>query len=141
MALLEAAALVERLLDSALANICGISFSEYRLLLALSGCHEATATRVEIARQVGLTPSAVTRAFKPLEKLGFIRSAKSERDARRSLATLTAAGFERVSNAQRVVADQVADLPMTAMPEQALQQLNAELVAATSRRPTGQERG
>jgi len=110
MALLESAALVERQLDSALANICGISFSEFRLLLALSSAHEATATRVEVARQVGLTPSAVTRAFKPLEKLGFIRSAKSDRDARRSLATLTKAGFERVSNAQAVMTDQVAEL-------------------------------
>lgn len=133
MALLESATLVERRLDSALANICGISFSEYRLLHTLSIAHEATATRVDVARQVGLTPSAVTRAFKPLEKLGYIRSAKSERDARRSLATLTPAGLERVSNAQGVVADQIADLPLAGVPAQALQQLHADLLAARPR--------
>jgi DNA-binding MarR family transcriptional regulator len=133
MALLESAALVERRLDSALANICGISFSEYRLLLALNTAHEATATRVDVARHVGLTPSAVTRAFKPLEKLGFIRSAKSDRDARRSLATLTAAGLERVSNAQGVVADQIAELPLAGVPAQALQQLHADLLVAIPR--------
>lgn len=128
MALLESAALVERRLDSQLSNICGISFSEYRLLQALSEAHEVTATRVEVARQVGLTPSAVTRAFKPLEKLGFIRSTKSERDARRSLATLTAAGIERIANAQAVVADQVASLPISELPSAALEQFRDDLL-------------
>ncbi len=128
MALLESAALVERGLDSQLSNICGISFSEYRLLQALSEAHEATATRVEVARQVGLTPSAVTRAFKPLEKLGFIRSTKSERDARRSLATLTSAGVERITNARAVVADQVANLPVSDLPSAALEQFRDNLL-------------
>lgn len=131
MALLESAALVERRLDSQLSNICGISFSEYRLLQALSEAHEATATRVEVARQVGLTPSAVTRAFKPLEKLGFIRSTKSERDARRSLATLTSAGVERITNARAVVADQVASLPVADLPSAALEQFRDHLLLLT----------
>lgn len=128
MALLESAALVERRLDSQLSNICGISFSEYRLLQALSEAHEATATRVEVARLVGLTPSAVTRAFKPLEKLGFIRSSKSERDARRSLATLTTAGVERINNARAVVADQVASLPVSDLSSAALEQFRDNLL-------------
>lgn len=133
MALLESAAIVERRLDSQLSNICGISFSEYRLLQALSEAHDATATRVEVARQVGLTPSAVTRAFKPLEKLGFIRSTKSERDARRSLATLTSAGVERITNAQAVVADQVASLPVSDLPSAALEKFRDDLLLAGSR--------
>ena len=132
MWLLESAGLIERQLDTALANICGISFSEYRLLNALSEAHEATATRVEVARRVGLTPSAVTRAFKPLEKLGFIRSTKSARDARRSLATLTAAGFERIANAQAVVVDQVASLPLADLPAAALQKFHADLLIGAS---------
>jgi len=40
---------------------------------------------VDLAAAVGLTPSAVTRALRPLEKLGCVATQKSERDARRSL--------------------------------------------------------
>lgn len=102
---LETAALVERRLDHALSIIRGISFSEYRLLQSLSRMHARSAPRVDLANAVGLTPSAVTRALKPLEKLGYVQTEKSDRDARRSLAALTQAGVELLDDAQRVVDD------------------------------------
>ena len=102
-ALLDAAARIERRLSTVLSNVRGVSFSEYRLLLELSKLHDATAMRVELAAAVGLSPSAVTRALKPLEKIGLITTHKAERDARRSLARLTAAGHELLSDADAVV--------------------------------------
>lgn len=111
-ALLEAAAQVERRLDRTLSYTRGISFREYHLLRELSRLYGGSATRVDLAGAVGLTPSAVTRALKPLEKLGYVRTHKSERDARRSLAELTAGGRELLSDAQMAVDDVVAELPL-----------------------------
>ena len=113
--LLEAAGQVERRLDRALSNVRGISFSEYRLLRELDRRTSGSAMRVELAQAVGLTPSAVTRALKPLEKLGYVATIKSERDARRSLAQLTPGGIELFADAQGVVRDVIADLPLDSL--------------------------
>lgn len=110
--LLEVASKVERRLDRSLSVIRGVSFSEYRLLKALNAQHQSTATRVDLAEAVGLTPSAVTRALKPLEKLHYVETQKSERDARQSLAMLTTSGRELLNDAQGIVKDVVSMLPV-----------------------------
>jgi DNA-binding MarR family transcriptional regulator len=105
LGLMEASRELERRLTTSLSNIKGISFSEYQLLAALASMHEASATRVDLARQVGLTPSGVTRALQPLEKRKIIKTKRDARDARRSLAALTPAGAELLADARLVVAD------------------------------------
>ncbi len=118
-ALLRAATKTTNRLDGSLASIKGISFSEYQLLSALEQRPGMVSTRVDLAAEVGLTPSGVTRALKPLEKLGFVNTVKDVRDARRSLATLTAAGIELVQDAAGVVADTVAEIDgITALSDQ-----------------------
>jgi DNA-binding MarR family transcriptional regulator len=96
---------LEKRLDSALGNIRGISFAEYRLLRALSDAPNDWASRVDLAQAVGLTPSGVTRALRPMEKLGYVSTAKSKRDARLALASLTPPGQELVVDASGVVND------------------------------------
>jgi len=114
--LLDAASTLTRRLDGSLSIIKGITFSEYQMLSALRDHPAATATRVDIATSVGLTPSGITRALKPMEKLGFVETAKDARDARKSLAILTAAGHELVQDADGVVQDTIDDLePLTAL--------------------------
>lgn len=54
---------------------------------------------------VGLSPSAVTRALRPLESLGMTKTVKNERDARLALATLTPQGEELLSDAIGVLED------------------------------------
>lgn len=103
--LLHTAAVLTKRLDRSLSSIKGISFSEYQLLATLASRPGATATRIALAESVGLTPSGVTRALKPLERLGFVATSKDERDARRSLATLTPDGQELAADAAGVVAD------------------------------------
>jgi len=98
---------VEKRLDSSLGAIRGISLAEYRLLRALSEAPSSWASRVDLAHTIGLTPSGVTRALRPLEKLGLISTAKSKRDARLALASLTPAGQELVEDASAVVNDQM----------------------------------
>lgn len=130
--LLDAAATLTRRLDASLSTIKGITFSEYQLLSALRDRHAAAATRVDLATAVGLTPSGVTRALRPLEKLGFIETAKDARDARKSLAKLTAAGLELVQDADGVVQDTVDDLDaLTSLDEDTRAEL-AELMRRLS---------
>jgi len=102
---LETAAYLERRLDRALSATRGISFSEYRLLSALSGLTGKGIPRIDLANAVGLTASAVTRALKPLEKIGLVTTQKSDRDARQSLAVITPAGLELLDDAQGVLHD------------------------------------
>jgi len=96
---------VEKRLDSSLGAIRGISFAEYRLLRALSDAPNSWASRVDLALAVGLTPSGVTRALRPMEKLGYVTTAKSKRDARLALASLTPAGQGLVNDASGVMDD------------------------------------
>ena len=110
LALLSASMRIERALDRALSSIKGISFSEFQLLSALQNEHTQRATRVALASTVGLTPSGVTRALRPLEKLGFVVTERDLRDARRSLAALTPQGVELVEHACKVVDDTLKDL-------------------------------
>ena len=96
---------LERRLDSSLGAIRGISLAEYRLLRALGDAPSSMASRVDLAHAVGLTPSGVTRALRPMEKLGIVSTVKSKRDARLAIATLTPAGKDLLEDASAVVDD------------------------------------
>ena len=96
---------LERRLDSSLGAIRGISLAEYRLLRALGDAPGSQASRVDLAQAVGLTPSGVTRALRPMEKLSIVSTLKSKRDARLAIAALTPAGRELLDDASGVVDD------------------------------------
>jgi len=108
--LLKAASRVERKLDRALSCTKGVSFTEYHLLNELQTKYKGSATRVDLADAVSLTPSAITRALKPLEKIGYVVTEKSEHDARRSIASLTVAGSELLEDARKIVQDEIDSL-------------------------------
>jgi len=129
LALLNAAGRVERRLDRVLSSVRGVSFSEYHLLRELSRMHQESATRVDLAAAVGLTPSAVTRALKPLEKMGYVVTEKSDRDARRSLASLTPAGRHLLADAQGVVDDSVGLMELGSPDQTAIAKLLDKLEA------------
>ena len=96
---------LERRLDHSLGAIRGISLAEYRLLRALGDAPGSQASRVDLAQAVGLTPSGVTRALRPMEKLRIVSTVKSKRDARLAIAALTPAGREVLDDASGVVDD------------------------------------
>ena len=96
---------LERRLDNTLGAIRGISLAEYRLLRALGDAPGSQASRVDLAEAVGLTPSGVTRALRPMEKLSIVSTVKSKRDARLAIAALTPAGRELLDDASGVVND------------------------------------
>lgn len=96
---------LERRLDAQLSAIRGISFAEYRLLRTLADATGGKLSRVELAARVGLSASGVTRALRPLEKIGVVETVRSERDARLALAQLTAAGRDLVADSSAVLDD------------------------------------
>ncbi len=96
---------LEKRLDHSLGAIRGISLAEYRILRALGDSPNAQASRVDLAERVGLTPSGITRALRPMEKLGIVSTVRSKRDARLAIAALTTAGRELLNDASGVFDD------------------------------------
>lgn len=70
----------------------GISFTEYLVLRQLSRAPDKKLRRIDLAQQVGLSASGVTRLLNPMQKVGLISKEELERDARVSLVALTPAG-------------------------------------------------
>jgi len=125
--LLDAASSLNRRLDCVLSNSRGISFSEYRLLSTLSKAGKGGIPRIDLANAVGLTASAVTRALKPLEKLGYVRTDRNERDARQSLAVITPAGLKLLEDAQGVLEDTLRELPLNTLSPQKITEFQNRL--------------
>jgi DNA-binding MarR family transcriptional regulator len=93
--LAKAHATLVRRLDGRLGSLHGLSFGDFAILLHLSQAQDGRLRRVDLAEQLGLTPSAVTRSLLPLEKIGLVKREPDKRDARVGYALLTKAG-ERV---------------------------------------------
>lgn len=104
-ALAQAWTTLDTQLSRGLSGALGISYTEYRILTALSSSPNRQASRVDLAAAVGMTPSGVTRALKPLEKIGMVENVKNERDARQSLAALTRSGNRTAANGAEIITD------------------------------------
>lgn len=124
--LLETASNLVQRFDRAL-SVRGISFSEYRLLKTLSNYAGNGCPRVNLADAVGLSPSAVTRALKPLEKLGYVSSCRNERDARQSLAIMSPAGQQLLEDAQVVLDELLATLPLNTLNQKKVEEFQTRL--------------
>ena len=116
--LLDTAAWLERRLDRTLSGLRGVSYREYRLLKTLAESEADGLPRIVLAESVGLSASAVTRALKPLEKIGFVTTEKGERDARQSRAVITPAGLELLEHAKTIMHDVLRELPLNALSPQ-----------------------
>ena len=124
---LDTASSLVRRMDRVL-SLIGISFSEYRLLRMLGNSRTVGYPRINLAQAVGLTPSAVTRALKPLEKLGYVTNQRNERDARQSLALITPGGIQLLENAQSLLDDLFRTLPLNFLNQQAISEFKLRLL-------------
>lgn len=104
LALASAYAVATRSLE-----VAGLSFAELRLLLALRGA-DAGRRPTELANDLYVTPSGVTRALLPLEKRGIIERKRDPGDARASHIFLTAAGRTLVDEAAAAAGERGAKL-------------------------------
>ncbi len=84
-------------------SVHGISFTEYLVLLHLAGSVNKQSRRIDVADNVGLSASGVTRLLAPMEKIGLVSKEKAERDARVSLVKLTRAGGKIYTDAEKTV--------------------------------------
>ena len=89
-------------------EVQGLSWMELRLLLVLRGASGRRPT--ELARELHLTPSGVTRALLPLEKRGIVKRDKDPDDARASQTSLTPAGQTLVDEAVAIAGERAAKL-------------------------------
>lgn len=70
----------------------GISFTEYLIMNQLHSAPNKTMRRIELAENIGITASGVTRLLSPMEKIKLVKKEANPRDARVSLVKLTKAG-------------------------------------------------
>ncbi len=82
---------IQKKLESTL-SVHGISFKEYLVLRQLDKAPGKKLRRIDLAREVDLTPSGVTRLLNPMEKIGLITKEPAARDARVSFVSITDSG-------------------------------------------------
>lgn len=88
-------------------HVHGLGISDFMVLNLLNSSHNKQSRRIDLADQMGLSASGITRLLLPLEKTGLVSRQTNARDARVSFVVLTQAG-ERVFKEARKTADQIA---------------------------------
>jgi DNA-binding MarR family transcriptional regulator len=104
---LRAHAALTRQLSTRLEGEHGLSLSDFDVLAQLYFAPERALKRIDIARQVLLTASGITRLLERLERAGWVEKRNCETDARVTYAVLTEEGMRKFEAAR---ASHVADL-------------------------------
>ena len=98
---LRAHAAVVRELSSELVAAHGLTINDYEVLLRLSRAEGSRMRRVDLAQEVLLTPSGITRLLEGLERSGFVERVACKEDLRVSYAQLTTAGRTKLRAASK----------------------------------------
>jgi DNA-binding MarR family transcriptional regulator len=98
---LRAHAAVVRELSAELEAEHGLTISDYEVLLRLARAPDRRMRRVDLAEQVVLTPSGITRLLEGLERVGYVDRAACKEDARVKYALLTEAGLAKLRAAAK----------------------------------------
>jgi DNA-binding MarR family transcriptional regulator len=109
-ALLRAHAAATRRLSAQLSADHGLTLSDYEVLLRLAHAEDRRMRRVDLAEQVLLTASGVTRLLDGLEQSGFVERASCSSDRRVVYAVLTEAGLDKLRAASRSHLQQIDEL-------------------------------
>jgi DNA-binding MarR family transcriptional regulator len=94
--LIGAHATLTRELSARLAEEHGLTLSEYEVLLLLSREPERSMRRIDLSREVRLSPSGVTRMLDRLEANELVAKGSCAEDARVTYAVLTEAGMRKL---------------------------------------------
>jgi DNA-binding MarR family transcriptional regulator len=90
--LIGAHAAVTRQLSAQLVAEHGLTLNEFEVLVVLDRAPEGSMRRVDLACEVRLSPSGITRLLDRLEGAGLVSKRRCEADARVTYAQMTAAG-------------------------------------------------
>jgi DNA-binding MarR family transcriptional regulator len=97
--LIRAHAAVTRKLNTQLAAEHGLTISDYEVLLRLARAPDRRLRRVDLAEQVLLTASGITRLLDGLERSGYVERGSCATDRRVVYAVLTDAGSAKLQEA------------------------------------------
>ncbi|WP_300675237.1 MarR family transcriptional regulator [Soonwooa sp.] len=89
-------------------HIHGLGLSDFMLLYILSSTPNKQCRRIDLAEQLGITASGITRLLAPMEKIGLVARQANERDARVSFVVITEVG-ERVYQEAKITAEEIAN--------------------------------
>src|SRR5262245_17390457 len=98
---LRSHAAITRQLNVDLLNEHGLTLNDYEVLLHLANAEERMMRRVDLAQEVILTASGITRLLEGLERAGYVEKATCDTDARVSYAKLTDDGLAKLREASR----------------------------------------
>jgi DNA-binding MarR family transcriptional regulator len=99
VALLRAHAGATRRLNAQLMADHGLTLSDFEVLLRLARAPDHRMRRVDLAQQVLLTASGITRLLDGLERSGLVRRDSCDTDRRVVYAVLTDAGLDKIREA------------------------------------------
>ena len=86
-------------LNSSLVAEHGLTINDYGCLLLLSRAGDEGMRRIDLANELRLSPSGITRLLDRLEDQGLVGKGACKEDARVSYAILTEAGLSKLRNA------------------------------------------
>ena len=110
VALVRAHATATRQLNAQLLQDHGLTINDYEVLLRLSRAPDSRMRRVDLAEQVLLTASGITRLLDGLERSGFVERASCSSDRRVVYAVLTDAGRSKLRDASKSHVAQIEEL-------------------------------
>jgi MarR family transcriptional regulator, 2-MHQ and catechol-resistance regulon repressor len=97
--LLGAHSALTRELNAALVASHGLTLNDYGCLLLLSRAGDEGMRRIDLANELQLSPSGITRLLDRLEEQGYVGKGECKEDARVSYAILTDAGLAKIKAA------------------------------------------
>jgi DNA-binding MarR family transcriptional regulator len=121
--LLRGHASVTRSMSAQLVADHGLTINDYEALLHLSHAEEGRMRRVDLAEQLILTASGVTRLLDGLERTGWVERASCASDRRVTYAVLTDAGRAKLEEASSSHMETVRDFFESRFSEAELTQL------------------
>ena len=110
VALLRAHAVTTRDLSAKLFADHGLTINDYEALLRLSQAEDQRMRRVDLADELVLTASGVTRLLDGLERAGYVEKGSCTSDARVTYAVLTRSGRAKLEEASCSHIEQVQGL-------------------------------
>src|SRR5512133_4091968 len=102
VALIRAHSAAIRQLNAQLTRDHGLTINDYEVLLRLARAPDRKMRRVDLADQVLLTASGITRLLDGLQASGYVDKAACSSDARVTYAVLTDAGLDKLRSAADV---------------------------------------
>jgi DNA-binding MarR family transcriptional regulator len=110
VALVRAHSAAIRQLNAQLTRDHGLTINDYEVLLRLARAEDRRMRRVDLANEVLLTASGITRLLDGLEKAGFVERGSCDTDRRVVYAVLTDTGREKLRTASKTHVVQIEEL-------------------------------